>query len=118
MDAGHPLQPEPSRYADTMVSVIIPALNRVELLGRAVRSVLRQTHSNLELIIVDDGSRGDVRGALSEFRDAKLSYHRRESNLRISAARNSGIHLSKGEYIAFLDSDDEWTDRKLTSQLA
>jgi glycosyltransferase involved in cell wall biosynthesis len=118
MDAGHPVQPEPDRYAGTMVSVIIPAFNRVELLGRAVRSVLRQTHSNLELIIVDDGSREDVRGALSEFRDAKLNYHRRESNLGISAARNYGIHLSKGEYIAFLDSDDEWTDRKLTSQLA
>ena len=109
-----------SNYNDAadLISVIIPAFNRTKLLGRAISSVLDQTYTNLELIIVDDGSVEDVKLAIIEFNDWRLSYHRREENLGISAARNNGIALSRGKYVAFLDSDDEWNNRKLEYQLA
>lgn len=102
----------------TLVSVIIPAFNRVQLLYRSVSSALGQTHRGLEVIVVDDGSIEDVKGALSGFHDPRLSYHRRDENLGVSAARNHGISLSKGRYIAFLDSDDDWRDSKVEAQLA
>lgn len=113
----HGATPPPNEIAD-LVSVIIPAYNRVSLLGRAISSVLRQSHVNLELLVIDDGSKEDVKSVLESYHDRRLSYHRREENLGISAARNRGIELSKGGYIAFLDSDDEWKEGKLESQLA
>lgn len=119
MTIDRPMDGENSRCTDDeeLISVIIPAFNRTRLLGRAISSVLGQTYANLELIIIDDGSTKDVKQVIGEFNDIRLSYHRREENLGISAARNHGIAKSKGKYVAFLDSDDEWKDRKLECQL-
>ena len=101
-----------------LVSVVIPAYNRVNLLPRAVSSALSQTHQDLEVLVVDDASAEDIRGILSTYHDPRLIYHRLDKNQGSSAARNWGIANAKGRYVAFLDSDDEWRPTKLEAQLA
>ena len=102
----------------TLVSVIIPTYNRVDLLRRSVSSVLSQTHHHLDVMVVDDGSTEDVKEVMSEFDDPRLSYHRLDKNRGSAAARNWGISHSNGQYIAFLDSDDDWREAKIEAQLA
>ncbi len=99
------------------VSVILPTYNRACLVGRAIRSVLAQTAQNLELIVVDDGSRDDTTRVVHGFNDIRIRYICHQANRGVSAARNTGICNSQGEYIAFLDSDDEWLPQKLERQL-
>lgn len=101
-----------------MISVIIPAYNREDTVVRAIDSVLRQTHRDLEVIVVDDGSEDRTRQRVEGIRDPRLVYFRSEKNLGAAAARNLGISLAKGAYIAFQDSDDEWYENKLEVQLA
>jgi glycosyltransferase involved in cell wall biosynthesis len=91
------------------VSVIIPVYNRASLIGRAVRSVLRQTYENFELVIVDDGSTDDTEAVVRSFRDSRIRYVRREVNGGNAAARNTGVNNSSGRLVAWLDSDDEYT---------
>ena len=100
-------------------SVIIPTYNRSYTLKRAVKSVLKQTHKDFELIIVDDGSTDETRDYLSELKikfPTKKLIVISQDNKGVSAARNEGIKKSSGEWIAFLDSDDEWNKRKLEIQ--
>jgi glycosyltransferase involved in cell wall biosynthesis len=106
-----------TRY-NPVVSVIIPTYNRAHLLCRAMQSVLNQTYLDFELIIVDDGSTDNTDKIIKEFQehDKRIKYIRHEKNKGGSAARNSGIKISRGEYIAFLDSDDEWLPRKMEKQ--
>lgn len=99
------------------VSVIIPTYNRANIIGRAIRSVLAQTHQDLELIIVDDASDDDTQAVVESFQDDRIRYIRHEVNRRGAAARNTGIEAATGEYVAFLDSDDEWVENKLEIQL-
>jgi len=101
------------------VSVIIPTYNRANLIGRAIQSVLNQTYKDFELIIVDDGSTDNTKEVIKEFqkKDKKINYIRHEKNKGGSAARNTGIKLARGAYIAFLDSDDEWLPEKLERQI-
>ncbi len=99
------------------VSVIIPVYNRPILLRRAVKSVLAQTYQNFEIIVVDDGSSEDVTKVVHGFHDERLKYIRHLENKGAAAARNTGIRIAQGEYIAFLDADDEWFPKKLESQL-
>ena len=87
------------------------------MLKRAIRSVLDQTYSKLECIVVDDASRDNTEGMISSFEDDRLRYFRHEKNKGASAARNTGIKHSKGELIAFLDDDDEWLSAKLEKQV-
>ncbi len=94
------------------ISVIIPTLNRANLLPRAVYSVLNQSYRNLELIIVDDGSTDNTREFLRSLDDPRVKIIYQE-NKGVSAARNRGIYESKGDLIALLDSDDEWLKDKL-----
>src|SRR5437868_7134370 len=97
------------------VSVIIPTYNRGKLITRAVNSVLNQTFNDFEIIIVDDGSKDETKNILMPYQNQKknrIKYFYQE-NRGISAARNRGIKESTGEYIAFLDSDDEWVSDKL-----
>jgi len=101
----------------TRVSVIIPAFNRAEVLGRAVRSVLEQTWTDLELIVVDDGSTDHTPEVLAGFSDPRLTGMHQE-NKGVSAARNLGIGASCGQHIALLDSDDWWLPAKLARQVA
>lgn len=99
------------------VSVIIPTYNRATLLPRAVNSVLNQTYRDFELIIVDDGSTDNTKEVIRKYKDPRIQYIKHDKNKGGSAARNLGIKMAKGEYIAFLDSDDEWLPEKIYLQL-
>ena len=99
----------------SLISVIIPTYNRAGLLIEAVSSVLDQTYSNFELIIVDDGSTDKTEDRFG-FSKPPVRYIRQEHQ-GVSAARNRGIVEAKGAYIAFLDSDDYWLKNKLAVQV-
>jgi len=99
------------------VSVIIPTYNRAHLVGRAIQSVINQTFRDFELIVVDDASFDSTEEVVKSFNDVRIRYLKHESNRGAAAARNTGIMLSKGEYIAFQDSDDEWLPEKLEKQV-
>lgn len=99
-----------------MVSVIIPTYNRAEKVKKAVISVLEQTWSDLEVIVVDDGSTDNTKTTLESIFDSRLRYCYQE-NAGACVARNRGIELAKGEYIAFHDSDDVWHRDKLEKQM-
>jgi len=101
-----------------LVSAVIPFYNRTELTIRAVKSVLAQTYSNFEILAVNDGSTEDD-SALAKFfsSNSKITYIKLEANLGRAEARNFGIRSSKGQYIAFLDSDDTWEREKLEVQM-
>jgi len=87
------------------------------MLARAIGSVLTQTHTNLELIVVDDASTVDVKKVVGRFKDSRISYVRRSENGGVAAARNTGIKLATGEYVAFLDDDDLYLKYKIERQL-
>ena len=101
-----------------LVSVIIPVYNRSAYLPTAVKSVLNQTYKNFELIIVDDCSDDETYFSIMPFlKDSRLTYYFLKKNHGVSYARNFGIKKSKGELIAFLDSDDYWLPQKLEKQI-
>ena len=109
----------PGPAAAAMISVIIPVHDRKDLVGRAIRSVLAQTERDFELIVVDDGSAdGTPECVLAEFGDDDLALLRLPECRGVSAARNHGLAAARGEWIAFLDSDDEWRPAKLEKQMA
>lgn len=99
------------------VSVIIPTYNRAHLIDKAIKSVLNQTFQDFEVIVVDDASTDNTEEMAKSFADFKVYYICHQHNRGASAARNSGIEASRGEYIAFLDSDDEWLPEKLNKQM-
>lgn len=98
-------------------SVIIPTFNRAVYLQETIASVLRQTWQDFELVLVDDGSTDNTADIVRSFDDRRIRYIYR-SNGGISAARNTGLDAARGEYIAFLDSDDLWEPSKLELQMA
>lgn len=102
-----------SNDTDDLISVIIPTYNRAGVLGRSIQSVLAQTYTNLELLIIDDCSDDGTQELVKEFKDERIRYYRNEENLGASVSRNRGISLAKGKFIAFQDSDDEWLPQKL-----
>src|SRR5580658_9964752 len=89
-----------------LFSVIIPTFNRAHLCRAAVESVLKQTLRDFELIVVDDGSTDGTPEALADYGDSIRLL--RQENQGQSVARNTGLSAAKGEYVAFLDSDDQW----------
>ena len=97
-----------------LISVIIPVFNVRPYLAKALESVIRQTYSHLEIIVVDDGSTDGSGDICDEFaaRDERIKVIHQE-NRGLSAARNAGLDRAAGEYIAFLDSDDAWRGRHL-----
>lgn len=99
-----------------MISVILPTYNRAGLLNRSIQSVLNQTYQDFELIIVDDGSKDNTRELVKGIKDKRIRYLYCEKNGGASKARNIGIEHAKYDYIAFLDSDDEWLQDKLRIQ--
>jgi len=101
-----------------LISVIIPTRNRTEVLKRSVKSVLKQTYKNYEIIIIDDNSNCDYKNAIEEFHSDKIRYFRNSKNIGGSLSRNVGIKNAKGKYIAFLDDDDEFLPEKLQLQLS
>lgn len=100
------------------VSVVLPTYNRAHVMGRALRSVLTQDFSDFEVLVVDDASTDDTESVIHSFGDSRVRYLREPRNGGPNAARNRGLREARGEFVAFLDSDDEWLPGKLTRQLA
>lgn len=100
-----------------LVSVIIPTYNQSNFIGDAIKSVLEQSYPNLELIIIDNYSEDDTEKIVRSFSDQRVQYFKFSNNGIISASRNFGITKSRGEYIAFLDSDDIWLKDKIVKQI-
>ncbi len=100
------------------VSVVLPTYNRAALLGRAIRSVLRQSYTDLELLVIDDGSTDDTPAVMNGFRDRRIRYISLPQNTGAGAARNVGIRMARGKFLAFQDSDDEWMPSKLAKQMS
>jgi glycosyltransferase involved in cell wall biosynthesis len=98
------------------VSVIIPTYNRAYDVIRAIKSVLAQTYNNYEIIVVDDGSTDETRRVLRPYSHCINYFY--QDNAGPAAARNKGINLAAGEWLAFLDSDDTWLPNKLEVQLS
>jgi glycosyltransferase involved in cell wall biosynthesis len=105
--------------SDGLVSIIIPTYNRAHCLARAIDSALAQTHGELDVIVIDDGSTDGTRALVHDTygKDERVRYVHQE-NRGVSAARNHGIRLVKGSYAALLDSDDVWKPYKLDLQLS
>lgn len=108
--------PAPGTETSPLVSVIIPTYNRCTVLGRSMDSVLSQTFTDYELIVVDDGSNDGTGDLLDSYSESAMVI--RQENRGVSAARNTGILASKGEFVALLDSDDTWLPKKLERQVA
>ncbi len=100
-----------------LVSIIIPAYNAELYIAETINSIVFQTHSNWELIIVNDGSKDKTEGIIQSFlKDKRIQYHYQE-NAGVSVARNNGYHFSSGKYVAFLDADDLWVPHRLKKML-
>jgi len=97
------------------ITVVIPTYNRYSLLKRAIRSVYKQTLAPNEVIVIDDGSLDETSQIQQDFPQIKYFY---QNNSGVSSARNSGVAHASCEWIAFLDSDDEWENNKLLEQVA
>ncbi|MBD3201963.1 MAG: glycosyltransferase [Candidatus Lokiarchaeota archaeon] len=100
-----------------LVSIIIPSYNRPHLLQRAIKSVLKQTYSNLEIIVIDDNSDKDLFCIIDQFKDERIIYYRNKENKGAPYSRNRGIGVSKGNYINLLDDDDILLPQKIEVQL-
>lgn len=101
-----------------LVSVVVPTFGRAGLVSRAVKTVLEQTMSDLEVIVVIDGQDPATVAALGEIDDPRLRVVAHEKNRGAGAARDTGGAESKGRWVAYLDDDDEWLPEKLEKQLA
>jgi glycosyltransferase involved in cell wall biosynthesis len=100
-----------------LVSAVICTYRRAHLVTRAIKSVQEQSYKNIEIIVVDDASPDNTREVISQINDSRIRYIRHQTNKGLPAARNTGIREAKGEYIAFLDDDDEWLPDKTAKQL-
>lgn len=105
---------------EPLVSVVMPCFNHGKFVAESAASILGQTHANLELIIVDDGSRDDAREVIRGLaaRDPRVRFSFHERNMGASASRNDGIGLARGEFVGFCDADDLWMPDKVAVQLA
>lgn len=100
-----------------LVSVVLPVYNRETTIRRALDSVLGQTYTNIEVIVVDDGSTDDTVEIIKNYKDERVHLICQSRNQGANSARNRGIEWAKGEYVAFQDSDDEWLKDKLEKQM-
>ena len=100
-----------------LVSVILPNYNRKDRVLVAINSVLNQSYENFELIIVDDASNDESRDVLNSLDDDRIKLIFHDENKGVSAARNSALKQAKGEYVAYLDSDNEWENNYLSSMV-
>jgi GT2 family glycosyltransferase len=109
---------EMNREPSPLVSVIVPTYNRAHLIGRTLESALGQTYGNIEIVIVDDGSTDDTEGLIrTRYGSEPRVRYFKQANGGPAAARNTGFERAKGEYLAFLDSDDTWSPWKLDLQV-
>ena len=96
-----------------LVSIIIPTFNHANFLEKAIESVINQTYGNWEAIVVDNYSTDETYQVIDKFKDSRIQYLKISNGGIIAKSRNLGINVAKGEWIAFLDSDDWWTKDKL-----
>ena len=100
----------------SLVTVIIPTFNRASFIEKCIDAILQQSHKDIELIVVDDGSTDNTPQILSKYKhQIKIIT---QENKGVSCARNAGLREAKGDFIAFCDSDDYWLPKKITSQLS
>lgn len=111
------LTPTPN---EKLVSIVMPAYNCADFIGVSIESVMSQDYSNWELIIVDDCSKDSTKEVIHHYieKDQRVQYVSLDTNSGAAVARNKAVELSKGEYIAFLDSDDIWYPSKLSKQIS
>ena len=100
-----------------LVSVIMPSFNTASYIGEAIQSVINQTYKELELLIVDDCSTDNTDGVVASFSDSRIRYFKNLKNSGAAVSRNRALREAKGEWIAFLDSDDLWMPEKLERQI-
>jgi len=100
-----------------VVSIIIPTYNRRQYLNRAIQSVLNQTFRDYEVLVVDDASTDGTDKMVKGYNDVRINYNRHIVNKGAPAARNTGLELARGEFVAFLDSDNEWLPERLRKQI-
>lgn len=102
-----------------LVSVIIPVYNAAKFLDRTISSVLSQTYKNIEMVLVDDCSKDNSAEIIKKYQQNHLGiiYKLQEKNMGAAVARNTALCIARGQYVAFLDSDDEWLPDKLTKQI-
>lgn len=102
---------------DGLVSIIMPSWNTGRFIAESIQSVLNQTYQNWELLIVDDCSTDNTDEIVAGFNDKRIRYFKNEKNSGAAITRNRAIREARGEWIAFLDSDDLWSPEKLAKQL-
>ena len=107
----------PPGNAYPQVSVVLPTRNRAGTLRAAIASVLAQSFTDFELIVVDDGSTDDTQAVVDACHDARIRYIALERGIGAAAARNRGLGASHGSIIAFQDSDDVWRGERLRVQV-
>lgn len=103
---------------DGLVSVIMPSWNTGKFIAESIQSVIDQTYENWELIIVDDCSTDNTDEVVAEFTDKRIRYFKNEKNSGAAISRNRALREARGEWIAFLDSDDLWSPNKLENQIS
>lgn len=101
-----------------LVSIIMPSWNTGRFIKRSIDSVIAQTYENWELLIVDDCSTDNTNEIVAQYADARIRYFKNEKNSGAALSRNRALREAKGEWIAFLDSDDLWAPEKLEHQVA
>jgi len=100
-----------------LVSVIIPTYNRGALIRETIQSVVNQTYKSIEVLVIDDGSTDNTREIVEYINDSRIKYCWFENSGLPAVARNRGLRIARGEYIAFQDSDDLWVLDKLQKQI-
>ena len=100
-----------------LISIVIPVFNRAHTIRRAVESCIKQSYKNLEIIVVDDASSDNISEVMSSINDERIKFLQHDRNKGEAASRNTGLRNSNGDYITFLDSDDEWMPNKIERQL-
>lgn len=107
------------KMEEELVSIIMPAYNSVRYIGEAIESVIAQTYKNWEMIIVDDCSTDGTRRTVQKYlKDTRIQYVCLTVNSGGARARNHALRIAKGQFIAFLDADDQWKPLKLSKQIA
>lgn len=102
---------------DGLVSIVMPSWNTGKFIAESIQSVINQTYTNWELLIVDDCSSDNTVEVVSSFDDPRIKFFQNEKNCGAALSRNKALREAQGEWIAFLDSDDLWTPEKLEHQL-
>ena len=101
-----------------LVSIIMPSYNTAPYIKKTIQSVLNQTYQNWELIIVDDSSTDNTDDVVAEIKDERIKYMKNEKNSGAAISRNRALREARGQWIAYLDSDDLWTSEKLEKQIS